>query len=90
MPPYPTILSPPQSKTPCPFMDKKLQTITSNWTSNLRPCNEAIPKTPLNSITLCISRNYLISPKNISMTYLYLFRPDVCLFVLKNIINVGD
>jgi hypothetical protein len=63
MPPYPTTMSPPQSKTPCPFVDKKLQTITSNWTSHLRPYNETIPKPPLNSITLCILRNYLVSPK---------------------------
>jgi len=39
MPPYLTTLSLSQSKAICPFMDKKLQTIVSNWMPHLRPCN---------------------------------------------------
>jgi hypothetical protein len=52
------------SNAPCPFVDKRHQTITTNLWLNLKICIQTILKTPQKPKVLCIARICLVMPKN--------------------------
>ncbi len=89
MSPYPTTSSPPWSYAPCIFMDKGFQTIASNWMSHLKPCNQAILKTLLNSITLYTLGNHLFPLKELFLGPLCTCLGRMIELAHKNVIKVS-